>query len=65
MPGQPGQQPGQQGQPMTAQEAQLKAQQQQNAALMMQQRMNRQGATILCLHAYAEHLSGFQVRRRP
>lgn len=48
---------------MTAQEAQLKAQQQQNAALMMQQRMNRQGATILCLHAYAEHLSGFQVRR--
>ncbi|KAJ5105792.1 Transcriptional activator ptaB [Penicillium alfredii] len=78
-PGQPGPQPqppqgaqGAQGQqsgppnqqPMTAQEVQMKAQQQQqNAnALMLQQRMNRQGASILCLNSYAEHLSGFSSR---
>lgn len=50
---------------MTAQEAQLKAQQQHqqqnNAAMMMQQRMSMKGATILCLSNFAEHLSNFTV----
>ncbi|KKK26003.1 hypothetical protein AOCH_000459, partial [Aspergillus ochraceoroseus] len=58
-------QPGLPQPPMTAQEAQLKAQQQQqqnNAALMMQQRMALKGATILCLNNFAEHLSNFQSR---
>ncbi|KAE8353488.1 LIM-domain binding protein-domain-containing protein [Aspergillus coremiiformis] len=58
---QQGQQPGQQQQQgplITNQEAQLKAQQQQNA-MLMQQRMNMKGATILCLNTFAEHLSNF------
>jgi hypothetical protein len=29
--------------------------------MMMQQRMNMKGATILCLNTYAEHLSNFAV----
>jgi hypothetical protein len=51
---------------MTAQEAQLKAQQHQNANAMMmqqqQQRMSMKGATILYLNMFAEHLSSFQSR---
>ena len=51
---------------MTAQEAQLKAQQQQNpAALMMHQRMGMKNSTILCLNTFAEHLSNFRVCQVP
>ncbi|EAU38009.1 hypothetical protein ATEG_01252 [Aspergillus terreus NIH2624] len=64
--GQQGQPQGPQQQQMTAQEAQLKAQQQQqqnNAAMLMQQRMNMKGASILCLNTFAENLSAFSNRR--
>lgn len=44
-----------------SQEAQLKAQQHQNA-LMMQQRMKSTGQSILTLYSYAEVLSNFQSR---
>ncbi|KAL3496046.1 LIM-domain binding protein-domain-containing protein [Aspergillus germanicus] len=64
--GQQGQQQGQQPHPMTAQEAQIKAQQQQqqqNAAMLMQQqRMAIRGQSILCLGNFAEQLSSFQSR---
>jgi len=46
---------------MTVQEAQLKAQQQSHNAMLMQQRMNFKGSTILCLNAYADYLSNFTV----
>lgn len=46
---------------MTAQEAQLKAQQQQN--LMLQQRMGMKSTTTLYLNAFAEQLSNFRVCR--
>ncbi|ODM16062.1 hypothetical protein SI65_08496 [Aspergillus cristatus] len=45
---------------MTAQEAQLKAQQQQN--LMLQQRMGMKSMTTLYLNAFAEQLSNFRSR---
>ncbi|KAL4803546.1 LIM-domain binding protein-domain-containing protein [Aspergillus unguis] len=65
-PGQqhPGQQQGQQPHPIAAQEA-LKAQhqQQQNAAMyMQQQRMATRGQAILALNGFAEQLSNFQSR---
>ncbi|RAK85870.1 hypothetical protein BO79DRAFT_41398 [Aspergillus costaricaensis CBS 115574] len=62
-PNQQGPQQGQQQPPMTAQEAQIKAQQQQNPTAMMmqqqqqQQRMNMKGAAILQLNSFAESLS--------
>jgi hypothetical protein len=58
-----GQQPGPQNQQMTAQEAQLKAQQHQNALMMhQQQQQQRKNNAILTIHAYAEHLGNFQPR---
>lgn len=42
----------------------MKAQQTQNqAAIMMQQRMGMKGTSILALLTFAEHLSNFTVRR--
>lgn len=42
----------------------MKAQQTQNqAAMMMQQRMSMKGTSILALLTFAEHLSNFSVRR--
>ncbi|KAL5335275.1 LIM-domain binding protein-domain-containing protein [Aspergillus crustosus] len=63
-PGQqhPGQQQGQQQHPMTAQEAQAKAQQQNAALMLQQQRMAMRGQAILCLGNFAEQLSAFQTR---
>ncbi|KAL2872779.1 LIM domain-binding protein [Aspergillus lucknowensis] len=61
----PGQQQGQQPHPMTAQEAQLKAQQQQqqNAAMLMQQqRIAARGQSIISLGNFAEQLSSFVSR---
>lgn len=46
---------------MTPQEAQLKAQQQQN--LMLQQRIGMKSTTTLYLNAFAEQLSNFRVCR--
>ncbi|KAL3474983.1 LIM-domain binding protein-domain-containing protein [Aspergillus californicus] len=63
--GHAGQQQGQQPHPMTAQEAQMKAQQQQqqNAAMLMQQqRLAMRGQSILTLGTFAEQLSGFASR---
>ncbi|KAJ6182208.1 hypothetical protein N7485_000850 [Penicillium canescens] len=60
-PGQPGQPQGPQHPQMMSQDAQLKAQQHQNA-LMMQQRMKQTGQSILTLYSYAEVLSNFQSR---
>jgi hypothetical protein len=61
--GQQGQQPGPQNQQLTPQEAQMKAQQHQNAIMLQQQQQQqRKNHAILTLHAYSEHLGNFQSR---